>query len=226
MNRKASSQNITYMKKQPRKAIMGNGMRSPKGMIEKGSSIQEQLLQPQYNQVVPTPAEVMAIINDIKPFQQQVDSRNFQFKPGRDERLPALKTALVNQCNSINALAMGSEDFIAFTGFEMSKVPELHPVPEEGVVKEITPLKDATAIFRFKGIRFRDFNEWEISGPGNYQRMEATKFLKAKVTHLPTGVNLKIRVRAVNGRGPGEWSESVSFIVYASTQSVGEEQAQ
>jgi len=211
------------MNYKPRKAIMGDSMKTPKGMIDKGASIQDKLLQPQYNQVVPTPAEVMAIINDIMPFQQQVESRNYEFKPGRDQRLPALKTALINQCNSINALAMGNEDFIAFTGFEMSKVPELHPLPAEGMVKEITPLKDATAVFQFKAVRYRDFNEWEISGPGNYQRMEATKFVKVKVSDLPTGVNLKIRVRAVNGRGPGEWSESVSFIVYASTQQADNE---
>jgi len=112
---------------------------------------------------------------------------------------------------------MGSEDFIIFTGYELSKVPELHPVPEEGLIKVLTPMKDATASFRFKGIRYRDYNELEISGP-NFNRVVATKFLKMKVSNLPTGVELKARVRAVNGRGPGEWSESVAFIVYASTQ--------
>jgi len=208
------------MSNKPRRAILGGSMRTPKGMIGRAQTIQNKLLNPQYNQVVPTPAEVTAIINDILPFQAQVESRNYEYKPGRDERLPALKTALVNQCNSVNALAMGSEDFIIFTGFELSKEPELHPVPAVGEVKRVTPLKDATAVLQAKAIQYRDFNEWEISGPNDYNKIEATKFLKLKVSNLPTGVELKARTRAVNGRGPGEWSESVAFIVYASTQQV------
>jgi len=91
---KASSQKQKVMNNKPRRAILGDSMKTPKGMIEKASSIQENLLQPQYNQVVPTPAEVMALINDVKPYQLQVDNRNYQYKPGRDERIPALKTAL------------------------------------------------------------------------------------------------------------------------------------
>ncbi len=81
-------------------------------------------------------------------------------------------------------------------------------------------MKDAAASFQFKGIRYRDFNELEISGPNNFNIIIATKFIKLKVSNLPAGVNLKARVRAVNGRGHAEWSESVAFIVYAITQPV------
>ena len=43
-------------------------------------------------------------------------------------------------------------------------------------------------------------------------------YTKFKVANLPVGVVLQARMRGVNNKGQGEWTDSLSFVVYGSAQ--------
>ncbi len=195
-----------------RRAILGMEKLGIDGVINEATSIQNSLSQPEFSAVLPAPPEVLAIIAVLIPLQDQCRKRNFENKVARDNALQALFAALLKQCNSVNGLAQGDTAYITRAGFKLSKIREHSPVPAEGLIKELKPLKDGQAIVIFKGIKYRDFYEVLVTGPNGYSKLETVVHPKAKLTDLPLNVELQVVVRGVNGKGDGEWSSPVSFI--------------
>lgn len=125
---------------------------------------------------------------------------------------------LEKQCFAVNQLANGELEILNKSGFQLNKVREKRPVPSKGTALEVKLIAPKCAEFHAHGIVNSNFIELEIDGPDGFCKVYSSTKTKVKVSDLPVGVELKACVRGVNGNGAGEWSETVTFMVYGSTQ--------
>lgn len=178
----------------------------------KARSIQNKLLAgPEFSTVTPPPSSVLPALDVYKAYLLEVEERNYKNVIPRRQLRKSITAMLKQQCISVNAIANGDPQTMVNSGFDISKEPEIHPVPTVGKIKSVTPLIDGQAIVRFMGIKFRDFYELLVTGV-NYSKLETVVHTQAKLTDLPLNVDLKVVVRGVNGKGDGEWSSPVSFV--------------
>jgi len=178
----------------------------------KARSIQNKLLAgPEFSTVTPPPSSVLPALDVYKAYLLEVEERNYKNVIPRRQLRKSITAMLKQQCISVNAIANGDPQTMVNSGFDISKEPEIHPVPTVGKIKSVTPLIDGQAIVRFMGIKFRDFYELLVTG-ANYSKLETVVHTQAKLTDLPLNVDLKVVVRGVNGKGDGEWSSPVSFV--------------
>lgn len=192
-----------------RKCIYGMQNIKPSNLMAVARVIQDNLSAPQYSAVVPTPAEVIVVIDKLKAANAECLMRNYAFIPVRDALVTKLQDMLHFQCDSINGLAMGDLDFLIGTGFDLNKEHGRREVPEKGKIKDIkTRQQEAQIEVFFKGIKGRDYYEVKAEGGGVTRTGISTK-PHAVIEDLPLGHTLSVSYRAVNARGEGLWSASV-----------------
>jgi len=196
---------------QQQKAVISLTNLAVGNQITKCKLIEEALSQTQYNQVTPTPAEVLPIIAALESAQAKCDLRNYEWIPVRNDLLKQMQVAVRKQCNSVNTIANGDPNYLAFCGFGLSKIPAPHQEPEQGAVKKMVDKGQGTAIFTMKTLKFCSFYELQIEGAGNLNISVSATVAKFKVAEMPMGVILKARVRGVNNKGVGLWSPWVDF---------------
>lgn len=170
----------------------------------------------QYAAIVPSTAEVAGIISTVLTYQAECAAHNFVHKPQRDQALLQLDNALSNQCRWINGMANGNLDFLTDCGFPLSKTPEQKPQPERSKVDRVESLPAGEAMVYGTHSPVAEWYQTKITGPANFEKWQTSKYPKFKVADLITGVTLNAYVRAVNYRGPGEWSQPLSFVAQVS----------
>lgn len=187
------------------------GKYNNEAFIEKASNIQTNLSQGTYNLVVPAPPAVIPLIDLMKIYKKESDERNhrnsLQYKLIRKQ----IAALLRQQCASVNGLANGDVDFMVGSGFDMNKQPVPHQVPIKGQLRSVTTLPFGEAVVKYYGIKMRDFYEVLVTGPNGFSQLSTGVNPKMKLADLPTSVRLDVRVRGVNGKGPGEWSTKMTF---------------
>jgi len=133
--------------------------------IGRARQLQQSLSAGQFNTVEPQPAVVLARLVELETLQNECNQRNYKFVATRDAVRADVDSMIDAQCACVNAIANGNVTIIAESGFELNKVREPRPLPATGVMKSVTPLSGAQAMFIFLAIRFRDFYELEIQVP-------------------------------------------------------------
>lgn len=193
------------------KAICPYGKLNNEAFETKARLVQTNLSGSEFGLVMPSPSAVLPLVDQYKVYLLEASERNYKnVGPARILK-KEIFTLLKQQCVSVNGIANGYAPTIVNSGFELSKEPEPSPIPAEGKIIKVSPLRDGQVIVRIKGIKFRDFYEIKTTGP-NYKNIETVVHTKAKLSGLPLNVDLKVVVRGVNGKGPGEWSEPVVFV--------------
>lgn len=201
------------------------GKYTNEGFIEKTSDIQGNLLQVPYGAVLPSPATVTPLIEQMRIYHKESKERNhknsLQLKLIRKQITELLKL----QSASVNGLANGDVDYMVNSGFDMNKVPAPIPEPLMPTIMFIKPLKGGSVIVKNKAVPYTDYYQSKFTGPGGFVKWQTSLYSKVKVPDLPTGVTLTVMVRAVNNKGIGEWSNSQNFELpsIASQSNSGEE---
>lgn len=186
--------------------------------LGKARAIQTGLSNGIFSTVQPTPAEVLPLIDQMQSLANQTKLGNKLLIPDRNALRITITEMIDRQALAVNQLANGDMSILVQSGFSISKVRENWPMPTQGGTPEVVQLGNATVVLFSEGIDFQDFYELEIDGPNGFCKTYSGKHAKMKIADLPVGVVLKACIRGVNGRGQGEWSNSVSFIAYGSAQ--------
>jgi hypothetical protein len=180
--------------------------------------IQEGLSNPAFSTVQPTPTDVVPYIDNFAALLTQTRLGNKTLITQRDNLRRTITNMVGSQCNGVNQIADGDLEILELSGFTINKLREKRPLPSKGEPLAVTVVGPKCAEFRAHGITNSDFIEVEVDGPQGFCKVYSSKQSKVKVNNLPVGVELKACVRGVNAHGEGDWSNTVTFMLYGSTQ--------
>lgn len=195
------------------KCICPLGKLSNRDFVDDTRAIQLALSSGAYNAVVPAPASVTPLIDQMEVYVEDNKHRNYKTVPLRKALRKQITAMLKLQCTSVNGLANGDIDFMFNSSFPLNKQPEPTQVPVKGQLRFITPLAFGEAFVYFYGIATRDYYEVKVTGPNGFIQITTGIHPKMKVADLPLNVTLQARVRGVNGKGQGEWSQPIGFLL-------------
>lgn len=201
-----------------RKAVFFMGRSGIYPFMTRVRQIQAKLDNSIFSGIVYTPAEVIAKLDILKAFQDEVAACNRAHLGQRNEVRKAIERMVHAQCTFVNAIANGNLSIIEASGFESSKERAKRPAPAKGNTPYTKPLGNGVVMIQAKGIRHHDFIEMQIDGPDGLSNRYSGLYTKFRVSDLPVGVVLRARMRGVNCHGEGEWTGSVAFIVHGSAQ--------
>lgn len=200
-----------------RRCIYGMQNFTVDNLIKKAKLIQDQLSAPEYVTIVPTPSEVMTLINQLSDAQSQCSKHNYQGIPVRNQLRTQLEDMLRFQCVAVNALAKGNLVLLSRSGFDLNKEQGKRPVPEQGRISSFKPLEQEGKVKIFySGIKGRDYYEIRAVSIGFEQTVISTKPY-AFIDNLPLGQEIKITYRAVNPNGEGMWSPNIDCLLMPNT---------
>ncbi len=187
----------------------------PKGLadfIAKARFAQERLSNPQFNAVLPAPATVIANLDQLQVYLTESLAHNYAHVEARERLRKETQAMISQQVSYVNSIADGNEGILELSGFELSKVPAPKPMPEQGKVLGVINLNEGQVIFQYKHIPGCTVYELEVKGPNGYNRKEISLYTKVKMSDLPVGVSLRVRVCGRNNKGEGVWSNYYNFI--------------
>jgi hypothetical protein len=198
-----------------RYAIFNFGRLSYGGFISKAIAVQEALAAPMFNTIQPSAAEVMPMINNLQGLWTLSEHRNYQSKGVRDALRYQIEDMLKQQCYYVNALANGNMDLLSFCGFELNKVPSSQPLPLRPIIKDIsTTGVGGEVLVSLQGSRQTKYFVLETrDAQGSLIREATSTRVKAKVSDLPVGVLLSVRVQAFNAKGRSPWTVDFPFMI-------------
>ncbi len=197
-------------------------VRMPDGVpafILKARTIQGRLANPTFNTVYPTPSDVIPLLDQLQIYAAQSEIRDYSRVGAARLLRKQIKGMLTQQAAYVNAIANGNEEILSLSGFALSKVPVSRPVPEYGTIASIEFSFGQEAIMSCNVLDNVDRYQFEINGTNGYHAVIDSYHTKIKASHLPLGVELKVRVRGINRRGTGDWGPSTSFRIGGGTQS-------
>lgn len=200
--------------------------RMPLGLakfITKSRNIQNNLSNPLFNTVTPTPAEVLPLIEQLAVYEARIELKDHSVTGPCKALVKQVKAMLAQQATCVNAIADGNIDILSIPGFELNKIPVNKAIPDYGVIMNISTTFDGQAIVVCKTLEFAERYEFEFSGAGGFHRDEESYHTKLKISDLPSDVEIKVRARGINRRGVGDWGPSMSFKIGGSTQTANEE---
>jgi hypothetical protein len=183
--------------------------------LSKARSAQQALENPLFLSIVPTPAEVLPVIDQVQELWGLTNQRNYQVKAQRDRARDELETMLARQVYNVNGLAAGDLNVLRQSGFDLKKERSQRPVPSTPIIKGVTPFGDEGAVelsfIRPKGVAFFTVEVLDSNSKVIYNGT----FTRSKVTleRLPVGVQLRARVRAENSTGKSVWTMPYPFII-------------
>jgi len=187
--------------------------------IGKARDIQSGLSGPLFTTIVPTPGEVIPLIDQLQGLWTQTQLGNKIVVPERDALRAAITALLVKQGLAVNYLADGDLSILVQSGFDITKTAEQKEVPAKGKVLSIESKPGGEAIIDGLRIEGTDWYQVRVTGPNNFVKWQTGKYARFKMADLPVGVTLQAEMRAVNYRGQGEWSLPLGFVAQISPSS-------
>jgi len=178
---------------------------------------EENLSNPAFNLVLPAPATVISLLDQLQVYIVQSNQRDYRNTASRRLLRKQLNIMVQAQCDSVNYIAQGDVSMMELSGFPLSKIPTPHQVPDQGLIKKIVRLDAGTAAITTKALRNCKYYKVEVEGPAGFKAEENGTFCKFKVANLPLDVTLKVRVCGINNKGVGLWSPWVDFTVSATS---------
>ncbi len=185
--------------------------------LDKVREIQSFLSAPMFSTIVPTPAEVIPLLDQLQVVWIQTKAGNRLLRGERDDLRELITNLLERQALAVNYLADGSMNILLNCGFDISKEEEPRPVPETVMIKAIEPLQAGEVIIKIKTDPFAEYYQAKITGPNGFTKWYTSLHPKMKVPDLLMGVTLTVVVRSVNNKGIGQWSVSGNFVLPTNT---------
>ncbi len=139
--------------------------------------------------------------------------KDYRNVAGRNALRAELNDLISAQCTAVNAFAQSDVNIMLQSGFELMRMPSAAPEPEMTDVKSVKQFDAGTVKIRLKNVPYYRFFEIVIQGPAGFLRNETSPTTQLEISNLPTGVILSITARAVNPKGRGPWSASLTFVV-------------
>ncbi len=180
--------------------------------IAKARVIQNKLSAPQFNAVIPAPATVIANLTQLEEYLAESLTGNHSHKDSSVQLRKETQAMLSSQVSYVNSIADGNVNTLEQSGFELSKVPSSIPAPEQGVVVKVEDKNDGTVIVDIKHLPHCEIYEAQVTGPSGFTKHQISLYSKIKLSDLPVGVRLSVRVRGVNKKGEGDWSIPCNFV--------------
>jgi hypothetical protein len=180
--------------------------------------IETSLSGPLFLTVLPLPSEVLLKVDELQNLQAEVFKKNYQHLANRNAVRKTIEEMLSKQVSYVNAISQGDLAILEESGFDLNKIRQPRTVPTQGKTPTASNTAGGTVTITCTGIHNQDFVELEIDAPDGQCLHYSGLYAKFKVSNLPKGVILKARMRGVNCHGDGEWTDTLSFISYASAQ--------
>lgn len=188
------------------------------GFLAAARCVQTGLSNELFSAVQPTPAEVVPHILEMQSLLIQTNLGNNMLRGKRDEVRATITEMLYRQSLSVNFLANGDMNMLVRSGFDISKEPERMPEPTKGVGLNVLRQADQIIWLTCDGIEYQDMYELEVFGAGDFRKSYISKRKRFKVEDLPADVVLNAQMRGINSRGPGQWTNSIPFMVYGNIE--------
>lgn len=196
-----------------RRCIFGMRYLKNSDFIVRARLIQTKLSEPLFSSVVPSPAAVMPMLNQLDIWLSESMMKDYRNVSARNALRAKLNDMVSAQCTSVNAIAQNDVNVMIKSGFDLMRMPVTASLPEPTSIKWIKSLDEGTIKIRLKRVPDYRFYEIEINGAEGFVRHEASTVSTAEIPNLPTGVRLFIVARAVNSKGRGPWSAPRAFVV-------------
>ncbi len=180
--------------------------------IARGRDIQTMLSAPVFSAVVPTPATITPMLDQLAIWDAEARLRDYRNVAPRRELRAQLNVLIADQCTAVNAIAQGDVNVLVQSGFELNKIPSATPAPEQAEIDFVESKGGGTAVVYIKRRGKVRYYELQFKGPNNFERTVSSPYSNVKVPDLPTGVRLTVVARAVNRKGVGDWSLPVKFV--------------
>jgi hypothetical protein len=183
--------------------------------IVKSRSIQSALSDPMFAAVLPSPAEVFPLIDELEHLNILTSMGNKMVKSQRDSLREEINQMMVRQVMSVNSIGANDLSFLKKSGFELNAVPTAAPVPTTPLVKKVVQgVNEGSAKVIFFGCKYASFYLLEVRDAQNRVIGDVSSTRKqADITGLPTNQILQIRVRAHNSTGKSFWSVDYPFML-------------
>lgn len=183
-------------------------------LISFARTIQNNLSDPMFSAVYPTPVTVLPVLNEIAAMQAQCNSKNYSFVPGRNQKREQLELMLKQQCMSVNGIACGNVDTLVASGFDLNREPKRRPEPSVGRIKKIKAgTKYGQLIVSTEGIKDCDYCIGRVVDSQNRVYQATGKPSKIVFTNIPVGEYISVMVAGVNGKGQADWTSPVEHFI-------------
>ncbi len=173
--------------------------------------IQTQLSKPEYSNVVPTPAQVLPLLEKFYAYYEESLTHNYSNVGARNGLRRDVYNMVRRQCACVNGLAQDDLVYIDGSGFELNQPAHKHPVPDKGKVISITPMNTGEAAVSFKGIQYRDWYETVVTSSNGFKQSTISSQTTVYLKDLPVNESLTVTMRAVNSSGAGLWCAPIYF---------------
>lgn len=182
--------------------------------VSRALMIQTSLLQQPFVQINPSTEEVTAVLNRLYRIQMEIMRKNFSQVALRNELRKEAEEMLQRQCRFVNRVAKGDIRIMIQSGFPLTKEAKKKPIPTQCRITSVKPTPEpGTAHLRFKAAKHRDRYEVQVFAK-NYDPIVYSSTVPSMILdNLPVNTTLQVRVRGINGRGEGEWSGNILFVI-------------
>jgi hypothetical protein len=180
---------------------------------------------PLFQTVTPSPAEVGAVLFDLKHAQLQCRQRNYSYIPTRNILKRQLVEMMLKQCGSVNVISDGDPEVLRASGFRFVKERSQRPVPEVGAIISVTPGRQPDQVVAkakpLKGVNNYVFEVRQADGTVITHTSTRCKTVIAGVT---PGMDIEVRVCGSNAQGCGNWSDYLKFATPRTSQNPSSDQ--
>jgi hypothetical protein len=180
---------------------------------------------PLFQTVSPSPAEVGAVLFDLKNAQLQCRQRNYSYIPTRNSLKRQLVDMMLLQCSSTNVIADGDPEVLRASGFRFEKERSHRPVPAVGSVISVTPSRLPDQIVA-KAKPLKDITNYvfEVRQADGTVITHTSTRCKTVIAGVTPGMDIEVRVCGSNAQGCGNWSDYLKFATPRTSQNPSSDQ--
>lgn len=183
-------------------------------LIALASRIQTGLQDPMFSGVVPSPAEVMPKVIQLKNYWLETERKNYSCIPRRDELENEIKTILSLQCMAVNGLAQGSLYILERSGFDLARTASNPGIAAPPANVRVSRGMEAWHVkVRFGSIPSRQYYDVHVTDAAGNDYHYTCRNTTCIITDLAPNQEIRIRVRAVNSSGEGEYTCSTAYYI-------------
>lgn len=183
-------------------------------LVTLAKRVQTNLQNPLFSGIVPAPAEVMPKIVQLNNFWLETERKNYSYIPQRDELADEIKTILSLQCMAVNGLAQGSLYILERSGFDLARKassPGIAAPPD--YVKVGRGREPWHVKVRFTRVPSRQYYEVLVTDAAGNDHHYSCRNTTLFISDLAPNQEIRIRVRAINSCGEGEYTCPTSYYI-------------
>jgi hypothetical protein len=177
-------------------------------LLGMASAIQEQLQQPVFASISPSPAEIIPKLDKLQELYSETRQRNYSYMKLRDITVLEIKSDLADQCSAVNALAKGDESIIRASGFSFAKEPRRAELPLPPAILKVERGREMWHMkIKLECVPQRHYYMIEVVDDAGIVHHYSSSRSSLYIEDLEPNQTVAIRVCAVNARGAGNFSQ-------------------